>query len=69
MDSLRENHKELKNKQLRLQSQQRFRSKKYSVLTEEADKIGLRVNNDKRIQSFDSIETYTCIWNKQRPGM
>ena len=59
MDNLRESHKEfIKNNKLILKSQQRFRSKKYNVFTEEVNKTELSANNDKRIQSIDSIETY-----------
>ena len=32
-----------------LKSQQRFRSEKYNVFTEEVNKITLSTNNDKRI--------------------
>ena len=38
--------------------QQRFRSEKYNVFTEEFNKIALTANDDKRMQSTDSIETY-----------
>ena len=59
MDSLRENHKEfIKRNILILKSQQRIRSKKDNILTEEVHKIALNANDDKRIQSIDSIETY-----------
>ena len=59
MDNLPESHKEfIKNNKLILKSQQRFRSKKQNVFTEEVNKTELSTNNDKRIQSFDSIETY-----------
>ena len=59
MDNLRESHKEfIKNNKLILKSQQRFRSKKYNVFTEEVNRTELSANNDKRIQSIDSIETY-----------
>ena len=38
--------------------QQRFKSEKHDVFTEYINKIALISNNDKRMQSFDSIETY-----------
>ena len=38
-----------------------FKSERH-VFTEEINKIALSSNNDKRMQSIDSIET--CIWNK-----
>ena len=57
MDSPREDHKEItENYKLILKSQQRFRSKKHNVVTGEVNKIALSANNDKRIQSIDSIE-------------
>ena len=40
-----------------MKKQQRFKSKKH-VFTEENNKIALSLNDDKRIQSIDSIETY-----------
>ena len=48
-----------KNNRFILQSYQRFRSEKHNVFTEENNKIALRADNDKRIQSINSIETYT----------
>ena len=57
MDSPREDHKEIaENYKFILRSQQRFRSKKHNVVTGEVNKIALSANNDKRIQSIDSIE-------------
>ena len=41
-----------------LKIQQRFNSERHSVFTEENNKIALNLNDDKRIQSNDSIETY-----------
>ena len=35
-----------------------FKSEKHNNLTEEINKIALSSNNDKRIQSIDSIESY-----------
>ena len=56
MDCLRENHKEfIKDNKLMLRSQQRYRSEKYNVFTEEVNKIALSSNDDKRIQSIDLI--------------
>ena len=48
----------MKNNKLILKSQQRFRSKKNNIFTEGVNKTALSTNNDKRIQSIDSIETY-----------
>ena len=57
---LTENYKEfMKNNKVKLKSQQRLKSERYNVVTEEINKIALSSNNDNRIQSIDSIETYT----------
>ena len=42
-----------------LKSQQRFKSNHHEVYTEEVNKIILSSDDDKRLQTFDSIETYT----------
>ena len=47
-----------KNNKLILKSQQSFRSKKYNVFTKEVNQIALSANDDKRVQSVDTIETY-----------
>ena len=41
-----------------LKSQQRFKSDHHKVYTEEENKIALSRNDDKRLQTFDRIETY-----------
>ena len=41
-----------------LKSQQRFKSNHDKVQTEEVNKIALSSNDDKRLQTFDGIETY-----------
>ena len=38
--------------------QQRFKSDHHEVYTEEVNKIALSSNDDKRLQTFDGIETY-----------
>ena len=48
----------IKNNNLILKYQQRFRTEKINAFTEEVDKIALRANDD-RIQSINSTETYT----------
>ena len=53
----------IKDNRLILKSQQRFRSEKYNVFTEEVNKIALIAHDDKRIQSIDSTENI-CISNK-----
>ena len=51
-------HKEfMKSNKLILKTQQRFKSEKYNAFTEEINKIALISNDDKWIQSIDSIET------------
>ena len=58
VDSLKEDQKEtVKNKPI-LKTQQRFKSLRHNVFTEEINKIALSSNDDKRMQSIDSIETY-----------
>ena len=41
-----------------LKSQQRFRSDHHKVYTEEANKLALSSNDDKRLQTFGSVTTY-----------
>ena len=51
------NHKKFirSNKSI-LKTQQRFKSEKHNVFTEDVNKITSSLNDDKRMQSFDSIE-------------
>ena len=44
-------------------SQQRFKSYYDDVYTEKVNKIALSSNDDKRLQTSDSIETYPCGTN------
>ena len=54
-----ENHKEfVKKSKIVLKSQQRLKGKWHNGFTEEICKITLSSNDDKRMQSIDSIETY-----------
>ena len=48
----------LLNNEIILKSQQRFKSEKHDVYTEEVNKIALSSNNDKRLQTFDRITSY-----------
>ena len=48
----------MKNNKSILKTQQRFKSERHNVFTEEINKIALSSNDDKRMQSIDSIETY-----------
>ena len=41
-----------------LKTQQRLRIQKHNVFIKEINKIALRSNDNKRMQSIDSIETY-----------
>ena len=41
-----------------LKTQQKFKSKRHNVFTEEINKIVLSSNDDKTMQPIDSIETY-----------
>ena len=47
-----------------LNTQQRFKSERHNVFTEEISKIALGLNDDKRIESIDSIKTYAHGMNK-----
>lgn len=46
------------NNKLVWESQQRFRNKKYNVFNEKVNKIVLRTNYKKRIQSLHSVKQY-----------
>ena len=59
VDSVKESLKGfIKNNKLILKSQKGFRSEENNVFTEEVNKIALSANEDKRIKSIDSVETY-----------
>ena len=58
VDSPKEDHNEFIKNKLKLQTLQRFKSEMHNVFTEEINKIALSSNDDKRMQSIDSIETY-----------
>ena len=45
----------LLNNEIILKSQQRFKSERHDVYTEEINKIALSSNDDKRLQTFDRI--------------
>ena len=56
MGKVKENYKEsAKSKKLISKSQQSFGTKKHNVFAQEVNKISLSANDDKRIQSIDSI--------------
>ena len=48
----------LLNNEIVLKSQQRFKSERHDVYTEEINKIALSSNDDKRSQTFDRITSY-----------
>ena len=48
----------IKNNKLVLKTQQRFKSERHNVFIKEINKIALSSNDDKRMQSIYSIETY-----------
>ena len=48
----------LLNNKIVLKSQQRFKSERHYVYTEEVNKIALSNNDDKRLQTFDKITSY-----------
>ena len=64
--------KRIDEKEVIIKSQQRFKSKRYNVFTEEINKIVLSSNDDKKIQSIDSIETCShgmskdLIWTREK---
>ena len=59
LESLKEDHKEfIKNNKLILKTQQRFKSERHNVFTEEINKIAFSSIDDKRMKSIDLIETY-----------
>ena len=48
----------LLNNKIIIKSQQRFKSEKHNVYTEDANKIALSSNDDKRLQTYDRIIPY-----------
>ena len=47
-----------------LKSQERFKNEKNIIFTKQIDKIAFSSNDDKRMQSIDSIETNAYETNK-----
>ena len=63
--SLKKDHKEfMKCNKLVLKTQQRFKGDGHNVFTEEIDKIALSSNDNKRMQTVDSTETYAYGMSK-----
>ena len=52
----------IRNNKLRLKSQQKF-----TVVIEEVNMISFSFNNDKWIQSINSVEIYTYVMNEDLP--
>ena len=48
----------LLNNEIILKSQQRFKSERHNVYTEEINKIAVSNNDDKRLQTYDKITSY-----------
>ena len=49
---------------LTLKTQQRIKSERHNAFTQKINKIALNSNNDKRMQSTDSAQTYAYATNK-----
>ena len=58
VDIVEEDQKEFLKGKLIIKTQQRFKSKRDNTFTEEINKIALSLNDGKRMQSIDSMETY-----------
>ena len=54
------------NNEIILKSQQRFKSERHNVFTDEINKIALSSNDDEGIQSIDSIKTYAYRTKKMK---
>ena len=50
----------LLNNEIVLKSQQRFKSERHRVYTEEINEIALSSNVNKKLQTFDRITSYPC---------
>ena len=65
IDHIKKNPKQLiRNNQSMLKTQQRFKSERHNVFTEEIKKIAFSLNDDKRMQSIDVIEAYAYETSK-----
>ena len=53
----------IRNNRLILKTRERFKSEKH-IYIEEINKIALSLNDDKRMESIDLIETYACGTSK-----
>ena len=65
IDRIKINQKEfIRDNKLILKIQQIFKSENHNVVNEESNKTAWSSNDDKRIQSIDSIETYAYRTSK-----
>ena len=48
----------LLNNEIKLKSQQRLKSERHNVYSEDINKIALSSNDDKRLQTYDRITSY-----------
>ena len=48
----------LLNNEITFKSQQKFKSERHNVYTEDVNKIALSSNDDKRLQTYDRITSY-----------
>ena len=65
MDSYKKDHKDfIRNNKLILKTQQRFKSECIMFLLKRLIRLFLSSNDDKRMQSIDSIETYAYATSK-----
>ena len=55
----------MKDNRLILKSLQRFRCQKHNVFREKINKILLSIDDDKRMQSINSMKTYAYKTNKE----
>lgn len=61
LDNHKNDQKEvITNTKLILKVQERFKNERYKIFTEEINKTGLKSNDDKKVQSNDSIQN-TCL--------
>ena len=72
VDSLKEDKKEFIKNRLILKTQQRFKCERHTAFTEKINKIALSSNDDKILQSIDSVKTNAyglskdIIWKKEK---
>ena len=54
------------NNKVVLKSQQRFKSERHDIYTENVNKIALSNNDNKRLITFDKITTYPSLWIQRK---